>query len=173
MKVDQSARNDERCREWCADLETLRQNPGFLSKLGVPFTSEDLKFRVDTAVPPPPALLLAAMQFELNLKTAGGIFLLMFILADVLFRPELPAKKGRPSGTKKWDQRKLARLGLQAAIIKDKNPGISDHEIARKLCEYPEYRTITDDTLRQVIPDARQAHEGMWTTLPVAKLNTP
>jgi hypothetical protein len=68
----QTARSDERCREWCAFLETLRQNPGYLPTLHGAVSSEDLKFGADSTALPPAVLLVAAAHFGLNLRTAGG-----------------------------------------------------------------------------------------------------
>lgn len=159
--VSQPTQNDERCQEWCAFLETLRQNPRYLSSLvGAP-SIDDLRFSADTAALPPGFVVAAAATFGLNLKTAWGNALLLAILADVVFRPEAPVKKGRPVGTKKWDERRLGNLGLRAAIIEANNPKPSDNDIAGELQNrHSEYQHISQETLRQLIPDARRAHQS-------------
>src|SRR5262245_53759916 len=112
--ADHSAQHDVRCQEWRTFLETLRSNPNYPQQ-------DDLKFGADKAAHPPAPLLAAAAHFGLNLKTTGGMYLLMLILADVVFRPASEAKKGRPEGSKKWDQRKLAKLGMRVALIEARN----------------------------------------------------
>jgi hypothetical protein len=160
------AMNGVRCHEWCAFLETLRQNPRYLGSLPGAWSSEDLKFAVDHAALPPNVLILAASQFGLNLKTPAGGYLLLCILADVIFRPEKPVQKGRPLGTKKWDQRKLSNLGFHAAMIKASNPKFGYEAIAGELTEnFKEYQTVSPSHLRQLLPVALKAHESKLAAL--------
>jgi len=155
---------NERCQEWCAFLETLRQNPQYLA-LHLPWSSEDLKFAADTAVTPN-VLILAAIHFGLNLKTPGGTLLLLNILADVVFRPEPPPKKGRPKGTKKWGPREQSNLGFRAALIRAKNPSLGYEDMAAKLiADVKEYKHVSPEYLRQLLPDALQAHESKRAAL--------
>src|SRR5262249_17874716 len=136
---DQANRNEERCGEWSASLEMLRQNPVYSSSLSV--SSEDLKFAADTSALPPNVLLLAAMHFALNLRSPIGVILLLCILADIVFRPEPPTKKGRPRGTKKWNERKVLTLGFRGAAIKARNPSFGYEAIAGELIKtFGEYR---------------------------------
>ncbi|MGE5164669.1 MAG: hypothetical protein ACM3IH_11685 [Sphingobacteriales bacterium] len=136
-RVKQQVRqNDERCQDWCNYLEMLRQNPSFLSSLkngGI--SQQDLQFGADMAANPPPVLLLAAAHFGLNLTTGAGTILLLSILADIVFRPSEPEKRGRPKGTKKWGRREMAKLGFHVAMAKAKNPHLSDNAIAGEIRE--------------------------------------
>src|SRR5215510_4007625 len=127
---DQANRNEERCGEWSASLEMLRQNPVYSSSLSV--SSEDLKFAADTSALPPNVLLLAAMHFGLNLRSPMGVMLLFCILADIVFRPEPPTKKGRPRGT------------FRGAAIKARNPSFGYEAIAGELIKtFGEYRIVS------------------------------
>ena len=130
-----------------------------------------MSFGADTAALPHGFVVAAAATFGLNLKTPWGTALLLLILADVVFRPENPAKRGRPSGTKKWNQRELANLGFRAAIIETNKPGIKDYDTALELqkIDPKEYGYMTENTLRQLIPNALQAHKARLAALRAPK----
>jgi hypothetical protein len=160
---DQIGRNDERCREWCTFLETLRQNPGNLPSS---VSSDDLKFGADSAALPPAVVLAAAAHFGVNLRTGTGILLLSCILADIIFRPERPVKRGRPSGTVKWDQRKLSNLGFRAACIKANNPRLGYEGLAGDLIKkFKDYQHVSPSHLRQRLPKALRAYKDKVNAL--------
>jgi hypothetical protein len=98
-----------------------------------------------------PSALAAAKYFNFDISNPHDREFLFYILADVVFGKE---HSGRPRG-KKWDDKKLVRLGKAYDSIKRKNPEYRDSEIAKLIySRHKEFQSA--ETTRQQLPEARK-----------------
>jgi hypothetical protein len=96
------------------------------------------------------ALLKAAAYFKLDPSKEADLYVLLQILAEVVF-PD----RGRQSGTAGWGARRLNDLGRHWREVERANPGISDSRAAKEIKErYPQkYQSAA--AIRPRLPDAR------------------
>jgi hypothetical protein len=105
-------------------------------------------------------------------KRADGWFHLLLLVARDFVPDHKPSNlfdltwlfgrggPGRPKGTKKWDDMRLAELRLRYFQIKDKQPKLNDKKICGKIIknfpgDYPE----KPETLRRQLPAGRRWFE--------------
>jgi hypothetical protein len=108
----------------------------------------------DSAAVAAPALLQAAEFFGLD--PAKDRDLLLHILASIVFGKR---KKGRPGGTRNWDEKRFSQLGFHREAVERDNPGIGDKRAATEIKRrHSEYRDSVE-VIRQRLPYARHRFE--------------
>src|SRR5262249_1109762 len=137
----------ERLKEWQNDLK--------MDRMFLFFTTEDFEaWCKETTSDQRQPIRRAAKFFHLDHKNPAHMALLLRILASVLFSYR---KRGRKSGSKKWDSSRLLKLGSHRADLDIPNDTKAAAEIKRL---YPaEYRHDSVTTIRQRLPAAGQEYE--------------
>jgi hypothetical protein len=100
-----------------------------------------------------PAVLEAAKYFGLELSDRNHRMLLLYILSDLLFGKSKP---GRPS-KRKWDDRKILRLGTLYDQIRRADPDLSDSKIAKLIYADHKKEFQSCENVRQNLAEAKEA----------------
>jgi hypothetical protein len=101
----------------------------------------------------PPAVLEAAKYFGFELSDRGRRMALLYTLSDLLFGKPKP---GRPA-KRKWDDRKILRLGTLYDQIKRNNPDVSDNQIAKLIYADHKKEFQFCENVRQNLAEAKGA----------------
>jgi hypothetical protein len=97
----------------------------------------------------------AFKYFGLDQKLASHRAILTLALIDVLFHKR---KKGRPKGSRAWNQARLFMLGLHYEELANSKPRISDAKAANEIKRrFSHYRHISSEAIRARLPAAKSA----------------
>jgi hypothetical protein len=139
--------NAERLADWLEWFEDARKFPNIEAW-------RRNEWRNDFAAKPTRSLSEAAEFFGLDPAKAVDSAVLLRVLADVVFGTR---KKGRHTGTSRWNDVRLFQLGVHLQAVEKDRPGISNKKAAAEIKRRyrQQYKTDEPETIRQRLRDAR------------------